>query len=242
MRIIFIRHGEPDYDNNTLTEKGFREAELLKDRIVSWNVDAFFSSPMERAMLTGEPALKAMGREAEILPWMREFYFELHDPLTGEVHGPWDFYPEYWTTREKLYDMDDWFEEPVFREVPRYREAVMALRKGMDELLMGYGFRREERFYRFSEELPLSEAEKTIVIFGHLGANLEAVGYLLGISPLVLQQTIFLPTTGVTILNAEMRINRAAMFRAQCFGDVSHLISRGELLSRMGGFSSIQDN
>ena len=34
MRIIFIRHGEPDYDNNTLTEKGFREAELLKDRIV----------------------------------------------------------------------------------------------------------------------------------------------------------------------------------------------------------------
>lgn len=75
MRIIFIRHGEPDYDNNTLTEKGFREAELLKDRIIGWNVDAFFSSPMERAILTGEPALKAMGREAEILPWMREFYF-----------------------------------------------------------------------------------------------------------------------------------------------------------------------
>ena len=24
MRLIFIRHAEPDYKNNTLTEKGFR--------------------------------------------------------------------------------------------------------------------------------------------------------------------------------------------------------------------------
>lgn len=29
MRLIFVRHGEPDYVNDTLTEKGWREAELL---------------------------------------------------------------------------------------------------------------------------------------------------------------------------------------------------------------------
>lgn len=26
MRIIFVRHAEPDYANDTLTEKGWREA------------------------------------------------------------------------------------------------------------------------------------------------------------------------------------------------------------------------
>ena len=140
-----------------------------------------------------------------------------------------------------MYDANNWYKEPIFQSNPEYEKAVMALRKGMDELLLQYGFRREGKFYRFSEDLPLEEAEKTIVIFGHLGSNLEAIGYLLGISPVVLQQTIFLPTTSVTILNAEMRRNRAAMFRAQCFGDVSHLIHAGEKLSRMGCFSTIED-
>ena len=29
MRILLIRHGDPDYEHDTLTEKGRREAELL---------------------------------------------------------------------------------------------------------------------------------------------------------------------------------------------------------------------
>ena len=31
MRLIFIRHGDPDYVHDTLTEKGKREAELLAE-------------------------------------------------------------------------------------------------------------------------------------------------------------------------------------------------------------------
>ena len=32
MKIIFIRHGEPNYEIDSLTEKGWREAELLSKR------------------------------------------------------------------------------------------------------------------------------------------------------------------------------------------------------------------
>ena len=32
MRILLIRHGDPDYVNDTLTEKGRREAALLAKR------------------------------------------------------------------------------------------------------------------------------------------------------------------------------------------------------------------
>ena len=38
MRIVFIRHGEPDYSKDSLTPKGWREAELLAKRISKWNV------------------------------------------------------------------------------------------------------------------------------------------------------------------------------------------------------------
>ena len=82
MRLVFIRHGEPDYDRNTLTEKGFRESRLLKDRLVKWHIDDLYSSPIERAYLTAEPTLKALGRSAVFLDWMKEFYFLIRDPLT----------------------------------------------------------------------------------------------------------------------------------------------------------------
>lgn len=242
MRLVFVRHGEPDYVNHTLTEKGFREAELLGNRLAGWEIDAFFTSPLPRAYLTARSVLDRLGREAEVLDWMKEFYFPLRDPVTGESHCPWDFYPEFWTRQDQLYDRDNWYRHEIFGSLPEYEQAVERLRTGMDALLDSYGFRRDGRCYRFREDLPPEDAEKTLVIFGHLGSDLEAVGYLLGISPLVLQQTVFLPASSLTILNTEMRRDRIAMFRAQCFGDVTHLIVAGETLSRMGCFSSIQDN
>ena len=36
MRILIVRHGDPDYEKDSLTPKGFREAELLAERFVNW--------------------------------------------------------------------------------------------------------------------------------------------------------------------------------------------------------------
>ena len=36
MKLIFIRHGDPDYKNDSLTEKGMIEAELLSERVINW--------------------------------------------------------------------------------------------------------------------------------------------------------------------------------------------------------------
>ena len=45
MRIIFVRHAEPDYSDDSLTEKGKREALLLAERAKEWNVkDIYVSS------------------------------------------------------------------------------------------------------------------------------------------------------------------------------------------------------
>lgn len=52
MRLIFIRHGDPDYVHDTLTEKGKREAELLAQRVKNWDVSKFYVSPLGRAQLT----------------------------------------------------------------------------------------------------------------------------------------------------------------------------------------------
>ena len=73
MRLIFIRHGDPDYVNDCLTEKGRREAALLAERVKGWDVTDFYVSPLGRAQETADYSLKACGRIAETLDWLREF-------------------------------------------------------------------------------------------------------------------------------------------------------------------------
>ena len=48
MRILLIRHGDPDYEHDTLTEKGRREAELLAKRASSLAMGSCYQSPLGR--------------------------------------------------------------------------------------------------------------------------------------------------------------------------------------------------
>lgn len=55
MKILIIRHGDPDYSIDSLTEKGWREAGLLKTRLTKLDVKAFYCSPLGRAQDTARP-------------------------------------------------------------------------------------------------------------------------------------------------------------------------------------------
>ena len=74
MRLILIRHGDPDYSIDSLTEKGWREAALLAKRAKDWQIDDAFVSPLGRARDTARACLKAWGKEEQILDWAQEFY------------------------------------------------------------------------------------------------------------------------------------------------------------------------
>ena len=113
MKIIFIRHGEPNYEIDSLTEKGWREAELLSKRTAKWNVTDFYCSPLGRAKDTASFTLKNAGREAEILPWLREFDAPVLDPETGKRRIPWDFLPDVLDANRDLYDHDLWMSRVI---------------------------------------------------------------------------------------------------------------------------------
>ncbi len=64
MRILIIRHGDPDYVNDSLTPRGDREAELLAGIIDRFGIDEVFLSPQGRAQRTpgwGFPARRFSG-------------------------------------------------------------------------------------------------------------------------------------------------------------------------------------
>ena len=73
MRLLFIRHAEPDYSTDTLTEKGRREAALLAKAVPSMQLDHCFVSPLGRAQETASFCMKTAGMTAKTLDWLEEF-------------------------------------------------------------------------------------------------------------------------------------------------------------------------
>ena len=80
MRLMIIRHGDPDYERDSLTEKGWREAAFLADRIARLDVKEFYVSPLGRARDTASLTLEKMGRTATVCPWLREFAPQIMRP------------------------------------------------------------------------------------------------------------------------------------------------------------------
>ena len=74
MRILLIRHAEPDYTVDSLTPKGRVEAELLSHRLIHYEIRDFYVSPLGRAKDTAAYTLSRLDRTAEeIDPKLRSF-------------------------------------------------------------------------------------------------------------------------------------------------------------------------
>lgn len=235
MRLIFIRHAEPDYSIDSLTEKGFREAECLAKRVATWdNITDWYCSPLGRAKDTCHASLDPLGKEAEILPWLKEFYVPINDPDSGKKRIPWDLMPEYYTNIPVLYDKDNWQNAEIY-EGSELKSELEKVNEGLDALLLKYGYKREGKIYVTEKE----HDDTTIVLFCHLGVSYVCLAHLLGISPAILWQTYFVAPSSVTIVTAEERIPHKAGFRIQVMGDTKHLAAAGEPISKSGYFAEV---
>ena len=109
MKLIIIRHGDPDYSIDSLTETGWVEAEYLSERISRMNVKEFYVSPMGRAKDTASFTLKKMNRTATELEWLREFAPRISRPdKPDKASVIWDWLPQDWTADERFYDPHTW--------------------------------------------------------------------------------------------------------------------------------------
>ena len=230
MKLVFIRHGDPDYSIDSLTPRGWKEAEALAKRVARWEVDDFYVSPLGRAQDTAKVSLDAIGRTAETLDWLREFYIEVDNPVTGEKQIPWDFMPSLWTKYEDLYDEGKWHQSELMKTGP-VTEGYRKVCEGIDGLLEKYGYTRSGRVYETAQG-----NDKTIVFFCHLGVQFVVLSHLLGMSAAMLWHNFFVAPTSVTWVETEEREKGIANFRCKKLGDTSHLYALGIIPSDSGYF------
>lgn len=222
MKLIIIRHGDPDYEKDSLTEKGWREAKMLSERVAKLNVKAFYVSPLGRAKDTASFSLKKMNREAEILPWLKEFDAPIVKPGEMQESVTWDWLPSMWTAEAQYFDKDGWSQTEVMKQ-GKVQAKYQAVCDGLDQLLEKHGYSRNGLLYQ-----AVSPNSDTIVLFCHFGVGCVMLSHLLGISPMVLWHGFAAAPTSVTTLTTEEREEGTAWFRLSAYGDISHLYANDE--------------
>ena len=233
MKLIFVRHGEPDYSIDSLTPKGWREAELLVPRLEKLQDPDVFCSPKGRAVDTARATLKKTGWSMEILPWLAEFR-GMPDPTAPEADDcSWDLPPRFWTKEPRFYDPEQWMDPPFYAN-GTVREIYVETAQGIDGLLARYGYHWDGHILRCEKN-----TDKTLLLFCHFGITAAICGYLLNISPAVLWHTFVMLPTSVTTLVTEERIPGEVMLRCTGFGDTSHLYAADEPLSPAALFPEV---
>lgn len=236
MKILIVRHSDPDYKNNTVTAKGAVESELLSKRLLKLDVKQFYCSPLGRARDTAKPTLEKLGREAIICDWLQEFPGYIVDKDSGNHRIPWDLMPAFWTQREELYHYKDWLSDEIM-QTGDVREKYEWVCRELDSLIAEYGYVRDGNIYRVEKE-----SSDTIVLFCHFGIECVMLSHILGISPIALWQGFVALPSSVTTLITEEREQGVAYFRCNGFGDISHLYAADEPPAFAARFCEIYSN
>lgn len=236
MRIIIVRHGDPDYSIDSLTETGWKEANILADRLAKLEVKEFYVSPLGRAQDTAKPTLEKMGRTAITCEWLREFNPCINRPdVTDKQKCSWDWLPADWTVREEFFDKDRWYQNPIMAEGDVGKEYNWII-ENFDKLLAEHGYVREGAYYR-----AVKPNRDTLVFICHFGLECVLLSRLLNVSPMVLWHGTCAAPTSVTSIYTEERREGVSYFRMGYFGDVSHLYAAGEEPSFAARFCETYD-
>ena len=223
MRIIFVRHGEPNYEKDCLTEIGRKQAEAAAARLEREGISEIYASSMGRAQETALFTARKLGLPVHTLDFMHEISWGGPDiPMEGH---PWTISD--WMIDEKQFDFyrEDWRQHPYFKNniAVNYLDDISGK---FDALLLRQGYRHEGLRY-YCE----TDRQKTIAVFSHGGSGACALSHLLALPFPYVCSVMPYGLTSVTILNFPVQKGAYVHPRIELFNDMTHTLSHaGDLV------------
>ncbi len=220
MRILFVRHGEPDYARDCLTDEGRRQAEAAAKRLAGEGIEKLYASPMGRALQTAEPTARLLGLGVQVLDWMREITWG--GPGLPEEGHPWTLSD--WLIEREDFDFFalDWRKHPYFSRNAALRcyDDVAAR---FDGLLLENGYRHEG-----TRCFCTAEAAQTVALFSHGGSGGCALAHLLALPlPYVLSVMPY-GFTSVIAVELPVRPGEYVRPRLELFNDCRHTLGAAD--------------
>jgi broad specificity phosphatase PhoE len=217
MRLYIIRHGDPDYTTDTLTEIGQREAQALAERLANERLTHIYSSPLGRARETMRNTAEAAKLIPSIEEWTRELAWWIPWETPRERIAAWDLHGEVIRGQNRYPGHDDWHTREYF-ENPVFRTGYDSLCERSDDLLRRHGYEREGGRYRCARP-----NRDRIAVFCHGGFGLTWLAHMLALPLVLVWSGFWLPPSSVTTVLFDERSPEWAVPRCIGLGDVSHL-------------------
>lgn len=233
MRILIIRHAEPDYANNTLTEKGFREADILGKYLQNEKIDKIFVSSLPRAIYTADGITRYNKTKTyEICDWLREMDARIDLPYdTGRLS--WDLAPTYLNSEDMLFNKDGWKQVKAMNNTA-LQARVDDLNENFNKTLKNLGYEKNDKIYK-----AVNPNHDTVAFVCHFGTESYLLSNLFSVSPIAISNFTVARTSSVTTLYTEEREKGEAIFRMAEFGSVYHLLRVGEKPSFLARFDEV---
>lgn len=194
MRIIFVRHGHPNYDLDCLTPLGHLHGEAVAERLKDEPVERIFSSTHGRALETAEHIDSKFHLGVEGLEFMRETLWGAVDgePVFKDGH-PW-FISDHMVELGMDLMEKDWDTGEFYRNNKLVKNAEH-LTEGLDAWLASLGYTREGDYYRVGKV-----KHHTVVVVSHGGASTAALGRLFNLPLPFLFSAVCPDYTAVTVV------------------------------------------
>lgn len=223
MLLYIIRHGDPIYSTDSLTERGWEQARAVANRMADAGVNKVFSSPMGRARMTAEPTCKLLGLECGIEDWAHEIEDERLTPFPdGKLKSVTVVQNTYYRENGNIHlPYDRSYEAPGFN-TSGMKTAVERIERGGDDFLERLGYKREGDNYRI-----VTPNDDSVALFCHAAMGRAWISTLLHIPIHIMWSSFAYTHTGVTVIEFANNENGITAPRCRCYSDMSHLFAAG---------------
>ncbi|MBO4687058.1 MAG: histidine phosphatase family protein [Clostridiales bacterium] len=195
MRIILVRHGDPDYVKDCLTELGKKQAAVAAERLLEEKIDVVYSSSSGRAFETAQAFSERSGiSPIHQLDFMREIRFGYGEALYSSGN-PWDETDRMSAEGEEIL-IPKWQELPFFKDNAAVEDVDMIATE-TDNWMRELGYEREGLYYRCKRS---DDQEFTVVLFAHGGSGSAMLARLLNLPFFYICGLIRMEHTAITIV------------------------------------------
>lgn len=201
MLLFYIRHGDPVYDPDGLTELGRRQAEACARRLSAYGLDRLYSSSSERARLTALPTCEILKKDMTLLDWCQESLAWQEFTVVRGGHRQWIFQAA--DTVKLLTSLavarlgEDWAEHPDLSSTGA-KKGIERVRRHTWEFLseLGYAYDTVSGMYLHTGPSP-----KRVALFAHQGFGMAFLSTVLCIPYPIFSTRFDTGHTGITVID-----------------------------------------
>lgn len=224
MIFLYVRHGEPIYNPDSLTPRGEEQAKALAKRMAVFGVDRVFSSSSNRAIQTAKPTCELLNKEMEILDFANEAYAFRDFSIEIEGGRTWTFQDadmELTFADNEIVSMGhNWHNHP---DMTRFKKGLDRVYNETFNLFKSLGY---EHIKGTSKYKVIRSNNERVAFFAHQGFGVAFLSAVLNIPYPVVSNHFELGHTGVTVINFD-ELGEYAIPKIMTLSSDGHLYKEG---------------